>query len=124
MKNLLAQGSIDFAPRGGGFAGPGTGIFAPSADPAGNFEKLISTVIGVMTVVAGIWFIFTLFIGAIGWITAGGDKGAVETAKKRISNGLTGLVIVVIAVFITSLVGQILGFDILNIAAAITTLSQ
>ena len=121
--NRLAA-TIDFAPNSGGFAGPGTGIFAAGAAPATSFEKLISTVIGVMTVVAGIWFIFTLFIGAIGWITAGGDKGAVETAKKRISNGLTGLVIVVIAVFITSLVGQILGFDILNIAAAITTLSQ
>ncbi len=120
--NRLA-GTLDFAPTTGGFSGPGTGIFATGGDPAANFEKLISTIIAVMTVVAGIWFIFTLFIGAIGWITAGGDKGAVETAKKRISNGLIGLVIVVISVFIVSLVGQILGFDILNLAAAIKTLT-
>ena len=48
----------------------------------------------------------------------------VESAKKRISNGLTGLVIVVISIFIVSLVGQLLGFNILGLAAAITALSQ
>lgn len=125
MKNRLAD--ITIAPNGGSFVGPGTNsIFSnPATDPAGKFELLISRVIGVMTVVAGIWFVFTLFIGAIGWITAGGDKGAVETAKKRIANGLTGLVIVVIATFILSLVGQIIGFDILNLSDFITTkLSQ
>lgn len=123
MKNLIALGTLPIAPAGG-FNGPAGGVFTAGANPAQNFETLISTVIGVMTVIAGIWFIFTLFIGAIGWITSGGDKGAVEAAKKRISSGLTGLVIVVIAVFIVSLVGQILGFDILGLSKAITTLSN
>lgn len=121
--NRLA-GTLDFAPTGGGFSGPGTGIFAAGGNPAANFELLISRVIGVMTVIAGIWFIFTLLIGAIGWLTSGGDKGAVEAARKRISNGLTGLIIVVISIFIVSLVGRFLGFDILGLSNAITNLSK
>lgn len=119
--NLLAE-DLNFAPPGG-FKGPVQGIFGTDS-PAANFELLISRIIGVMTVIAGIWFIFTLFIGAIGWITAGGDKGAVETARKRIANGLTGLVIVLIAVFIISFVGQLLGFDILNLANFINQFSN
>ena len=122
MNNHLAA-SFSFGPGNGGFKGPAGGVF-DTANPATNFENLISTVIGVMTVVAGIWFIFILFIGAIGWMTAGGDKGAVETARKRIANGLTGLVIVVIGIFITSLVGQLLGFEILDLAGFITTFSN
>ncbi len=114
--------AIQFGP-GGNYTGPAQGIFATD-DPATNFEKLISTVVGVMTVVAGIWFIFVFFIGAIGWITAGGDKGAVETARKRITSGITGLAIVVIAIFLISLVGQILGFDILNLSGFIDQLTN
>jgi hypothetical protein len=70
-----------------------------------------------MTIVAGIWFMFTFLIGAIGIITSGGDKGAYETARKRITTGLVGLIIVVFSVAIINLIGKFLGFDILTIAA-------
>lgn len=114
--NRLAA-TLNFSPSSGGFSGPGTGIFADSATNApSKFQDLFSLIIGVMTVVAGIWFIFTLLFGALGWLTAGGDKGAVEAARKRITNGLTGLIIVVIAVFLVDLVGKFLGFSILDIA--------
>lgn len=123
MHKVLAE-ELNFG--NGGFTGPATGIFAnPNAgNAATNFEKLLSNIISVMTVVAGIWFMFILFIGAIGWLTAGGDKGAVETARKRIGNGLTGLVITVIAVFLVSLVGKFVGLDILNVSNFITQLSN
>ena len=75
-----------------------------------------------MTVIAGIWFIFIFLIGAIGIITSGGDKGAYETARKRISAGLTGLIIVVFAVAIISLIGKVLGFDILGVGTQIENL--
>jgi len=120
MKNLLAQ--IDISPPGG-FEGPGTRFVDPGTNSASKFEQLFSTIIGVMTIIAGIWFIFIILIGAIGWMTAGGDKGAVETARKRIANGVTGLLIVVIAVPLIGLVGRIIGLDILNIENWIVALS-
>lgn len=120
MNRLALQ--LRFSPPGG-FGQDRPGIFNPS-NPANNFERLISNIIGVMTVIAALWFIFILMIGAIGWLTAGGDKGAVETARKRIANAITGLVIVTIAIFIASLVGQLVGLDILNISGAITRLTN
>ena len=123
MKRIFAI-DLNFSPSGG-FSGPGKGVFAnPGTDTANKFESLFTTIVGVLTVIAGIWFIFVLFIGAIGWITAGGDKGAVETARKRIANGITGLVITVIAIFLISLIGQLLGFDILNLSGFITQLTN
>jgi hypothetical protein len=112
-------GTINFGPPGG-FEGPGTAVLFDTANPGTSFENIISTTIAVMTVVGGIWFFFIFITGAISIISAGGDKGQLETAKKKISNGLTGLVLVLIAVAVLSLVGQILGVRFLDIATFIT----
>lgn len=105
----MKQIALSIAPSGGykGFGPLGTG----SPDQAiSTFTYFISSVIGLMTIVAVIWFVFTFFIGAIGIITAGGDKAAVEAARKKITNGIIGLVIVVSAIAIISFVGYLLGF--------------
>lgn len=108
MKNLSLD--LQIAPNGG-FKGLGT---SPLGNPTGtgivNLTTFISGVIGVMTIVAIIWFIFTFIFGAIGIITSGGDKQALESAKKKISTGLIGLVVVIVAVFVIDLVGFLLGF--------------
>jgi hypothetical protein len=121
MKNLIAA-TINFGPSNGSFSGPAKGIFAPGGSPQDNLEMLISTVVGVMTVIAGIWFIFIFLIGAVGIITSGGDKGAYETARKRITSGLVGLIIIVFSIAIISLIGKVLGFDILGIGTQIDNL--
>lgn len=82
---------------------PGT---APSI-----FNRFISTVIGLMTIIAVIWFIFLIIAGAYGIMTAGGDKANMEAARKRITTGIAGLVIVVAAVFIVDLIGKIIGIE-------------
>jgi hypothetical protein len=107
MRNMLAQ--IDIAPEGG-FRGIGEG---PLANPEGTgistFSKFISSVVGLMTIIAIIWFVFTFFIGALGIITAGGDKQALESARKKIINGIIGLVVTIAAVFVVSLIGTLIG---------------
>lgn len=80
----------------------------------GLFNKLISNIVGVMTVIAGIWFIFQFIIGGIGWLTAGNDKAKVESARAKITQGIIGLAIVIVAVFIIDLIGKLLGLDILQ----------
>lgn len=87
-----------------------------------TFSKFISTVIGVMTIVAFIWFIFTLMSGAIAWLSSGGDKQKLQNAQKQITTGLTGLIIVISAIFLIKIVGTIFGIDILNIQEAIINL--
>jgi len=92
-------------------------------DPgASAFTNFLSTAIGVMTIVAIIWFVFTLFSGAIAWLSSGGDKQKLQNAQKQITTSLVGLVIVISAIFLIKIVGVIFGFDILNIPELIKSL--
>lgn len=84
----------------------------------GIFTKFLSSTIGLMTIIAIIWFIFVFVTGAIGWIAAGGDKGALETAQKKITTGLIGLVVTVAAIFTIEVIGSLIGIpDILKLPA-------
>jgi hypothetical protein len=124
MNNLLTD--IKLAPESG-FRGFGQlGLEGLSEESAGTtFNTFVSTAIGVMTIIAFVWFVFTLFVGAYGFMTAGGDKQALESAKKKITTGIIGVVIVIAAIFIFQLVGYILGIpNILNPGEMIRQISQ
>jgi len=108
MIDLIAQ--INIAPSGGftGFGPLGTDLTQPGQG-ALRFTRFISSIVGLLTIIAIIWFVFVLITGAIGWIGAGGDKNALETAKKKIVNGVIGLVVVIASVFLIDLVGNLIG---------------
>jgi hypothetical protein len=120
MNNLL---SINLYPPGGftGFGplgNPNPGNVSDASGSVNVFAKFLSSIIGVLTVVGIIWFIIVLITGAISWIGAGNDKNAVENAKKKITNGIIGLIITITAVLILDLFGTLLGIPgILNIGA-------
>ena len=78
-----------------------------------QFEYTISVTIGVLTISAGIWFIFQIFAGAYQWLASGGEKQGVENARKRITNAVVGLFIVVASYLLIGLVGKVFGLDIL-----------
>ncbi len=110
MNNLIAQ--IQLGPLRG--IGP-LGLENKEGSSAlGVFTNFISSAIGLMTIIAIIWFTFVLITGAIGMISAGGDKAQVENARKRITSGLIGLVVVIAALFILDLVGYLVGIPVLN----------
>lgn len=112
MKSIFAAEPIELGELKG--LGP-LGIFDIDITTAAKlFGDVISLIIGVMTISAGIWFIFQFIIGAFGWLTAGADKAAIENAQKKITNGVIGLVIVVAAVFLIDLLGRLIGLEILS----------
>lgn len=107
-------------PLGPGFSGFGPLGSSGSTAPA-QFNSAISKIIGVMTVVSFIWFTFMVLIGAIRIVASGGDKASIESARKQITTGVIGVVVVVSAIFIVSLIGTILGVgSILNPTCIIT----
>lgn len=120
MKNLLAQ--IEFGPlRGFGKLGLETDTTGGGA--LGIFGGFISSTIGLMTIIAIIWFIFVLITGAMSIIGAGGDKNALESAKKKITTGIIGLVVTIAAIFVIDIIGKLIGIpDILNIGLLFTKL--
>lgn len=116
---LLAQSSESL----GNITGEGT-LGNPTDAPA-TLDLVLSTIVGVLTIVAGVWFMFQIITGAIAWISAGGDKMAIENARKRILNGFIGMIIVVSAVFILDLVGTLLGLPFLSSPGSfITSVAQ
>lgn len=116
MKNLLADISFGPSTNGGNFGCTGSSLFCnfnPS-DSGNTLNTVISLIVAVMTVIAFIWFTIQFFIGALGIISAGGDKQKLADARAKITTGLIGLVIVIAAIFLIQLIGTILGIDILN----------
>lgn len=78
------------------------------------FATVISNVIGVLTVVAGLWFGFQLIIGAYAWMSSGGDKAQLEGARNRITHAFLGLIIVVASIAVIGVFGKFLGWNILD----------
>lgn len=103
MRNFLADISI------GSIGGGSAPILNPGENAPNLFTAAISSIIGIMTIIAGIWFLFNIITGGLSIIGAGSDKGAYEEAKGKITNGLIGLIIVIGATFIVSLLGYLLG---------------
>lgn len=92
-----------------------------NTDPALSgyvFNRLISIVLGVMTMFAGIWFVILLITAAYSWMNAGGDKVALEGARQKMIHAVIGLTIVIAAIFIVDLVGNALGFPFITDPAA------
>lgn len=118
-------GGIPLAPPGG-FRGFGPlGLEGRGGqDAIGVFTKFISSTIGLLTVVAILWFIFLFIAGAIGLMSAGGDKAAVESARSKITSGLIGLIVVIAAIFVIDLLGTLFGIpNILNVSDFVGKLS-
>ncbi len=62
------------------------GQFPDVTTAAGYFTQIVSNAVGVMTIIAGIWFLFMLVAGAFGYLTAGGDSKKVADATQRITS--------------------------------------
>lgn len=125
LNKFLAQIStpLDLGPfRGLGPLGGENNPLTTKEAAVSTFTKFISTVIGVMTIIAFIWFIFQLFIGAIAWLGSGGDKAKLQEAQKKITTAFIGLIIVISAIFLIKIFSVIFGIDFLNLTNLINTL--
>jgi hypothetical protein len=71
----------------------------------------ISSIIGFMTIVGTIWFLFQLMFAGYQWITAGGEPKHLQEARDRIVHAFIGLVIVIAAWSLLAVVGQFFGFN-------------
>lgn len=91
----------------------------PPSLGSGNNEKGVIIIGKLISNIGGLFFVFAfcltflyLLTGGLSWLTSGGDKSKLETAKDKITNALVGLVIVAAAYAVFALVGQFLGLDV------------
>lgn len=100
----------------------GVGNFLPTllADPGaesgvgGILEKVFTSIIGTLTLFAGLMFIIYFILGAFNWITSAGKTEQIEKAKTQMSYAVIGLVVVVAAYSFIFILGKVIGLEILE----------
>ncbi len=79
-----------------------------------DLGSLASRLWGVAFTIGAIAAFLYTVLGAVNWITGGGDKGKVEEAKNRITQGMFGLAILAVTWAVALLVQRFLGLNILG----------
>lgn len=82
------------------------------------FQRFIPNVIVLLLVVGALIFFFMLVVGAIQWISSGGDKQALEGARGKITSALTGLVILFATFAVMFFIEGFFGIKILTLDIA------
>ena len=81
---------------------------AATAQAQSNVEKIIETVINILSLVVGVLAVIFIIIGGLKYITSSGDTNNVNSAKNTIMYALIGLVIVALAQIVVRFVlGQV-----------------
>ena len=95
-----------------GYTLSGAGIVPTSnEDATTKFETYVSNIIGILTIVAVIFFIIQIIFAGYGFLSSEGDEKKMETNRSRLTNGVLGLFIVVVAVGIGSLIAKLTGLE-------------
>ena len=91
---------------------PNIQAFSSTNNPVGYFNYLLPKLITIGFVIAILYFVFLFITGAIAWITSGADKVALENARRRITQAIIGLIILLLIYFIGQLMNRIFGLNI------------
>lgn len=88
MFTLLANSTIDIR----------AGLEQYSVQPVEtSLTPILADIINGVVLIAALAFLLYLLLGAIQWVTSGGDKGKVEQAQQKITQSLIGLGVAVFA---------------------------
>lgn len=88
-----------------------------AAEAGKSTQNVLNTIITLIFVVGMLGTLLYTLWGAVEWITSGGDKEKVGSARKKISTALIGLVVLALAFVIVTLVGKLIGIDFAKLPA-------
>lgn len=75
------------------------------------FENFLSQIIGFLTLAAVIFFGIQIILAGYGFISSQGDEKKLEISRSKLTNGVLGIFLVIVAIGITSLIAKLLGLD-------------
>jgi len=94
-------------------------------NPVTATENYISLIIGILTVVAVLFFAIQTILAGYSFFNTKGDPKLMQIAREKITYNLLGLVIVVIAYGLTAFVANILGLgNIFDLNSVVNTLTK
>jgi hypothetical protein len=77
--------------------------------------SLISSLVGVFLILAFISTLLYMILGGFDWVTSGGDKTKLQSARDKITNALVGLIVVGASWAVMMIVGNFIGIDFPNL---------
>jgi hypothetical protein len=77
--------------------------------PTTGLGAVIGVLVGFMVTIAVLAALIYIILGAFQWITSGGDKAKVESARNHIIAAVVGLVIIALSFVILNIVTNLLG---------------
>lgn len=84
-------------------------------DSPGQFASTIATLWQTIIIVGGLAFILYFLWGGLQWIMAGGDKGKIDEARGKLTQGLIGLALLAASYVIVKFLETAIGIDLLDI---------
>lgn len=72
-----------------------------------TFSEVLTFIIRFFFIVAGLVAIIYLLLGALAWITSGGNKENVDKAREKIQNALIGVILIFAVLAIIGVVENI-----------------
>jgi hypothetical protein len=87
---------------------------SPDSSPK-QFAVTFATLWQTIIIVGGLAFLLYFLLGGVTWIMAGGDKGKLEEAKGKITQGLIGLGVLAASYVIIKFIETAIGMNLLNI---------
>ena len=79
------------------------------------FQVFIPKLVGLGFLIGVLIFFFVMIIGAIQWITSGGDKASLESARGKIANALVGVIILFVIFALLRVIEDFFGINILTL---------
>lgn len=76
-----------------------------------TFGTIVSSLITLVLIIAVVISLFFLIYGGIKWVTSGGDKTGVESARNHIVAAIVGLAIALLAYLIINIVLNMFGIS-------------
>lgn len=89
-------------------------IAGSAIDPDTGIGQIVSFIVGFLITVAVLIALLYIVIGAFQWITSGGDKTKVESARGHIIAAVIGLIIIALSFVIINVVISVLGLGSLS----------
>ncbi|OGM18691.1 hypothetical protein A2686_03350 [Candidatus Woesebacteria bacterium RIFCSPHIGHO2_01_FULL_38_10] len=80
----------------------------------GGVGELVSIFLANAIVIAGAIFLFLIIVGGFTMITSAGDSEKVTHGREIITTAIIGFIIILMAYWITYIIGNMTGIDILN----------
>lgn len=115
LATLLAQATTNSDVFGQVSPPPGVAAYNTASGGDIGIWVFVGTLLRVGTVIAGLWVLLNIFLAGFQYITAGGDSGAHNKVKDRITNSVIGLALIVGSYTIAGIIGLLFFGDALFI---------